>query len=181
MDLRRVVTNSIVVASMLVASTTLHADAGRTPGTFNVSATGGATYQIPIWVPPGPGGIQPNLALTYSSQSGGGNMGPGWALSGLSSISGCNKTYAQDGAPAPVARAKSDGYCLNGNRLRLTSGAYGEAGSTYQTEIANFSRITANGTAPRCQDAMGNAFSGGHSLDVFHLHVSVDWKAERVG
>ncbi len=40
-----------------------------------------------------------------------------------------------------------DGYCLNGNRLRLTSGSYGVAGSTYQTEIADFSNVTMNGAA----------------------------------
>jgi RHS repeat-associated protein len=42
----------------------------------------------------------------------------------------------------------SDGYCINGNRLRVTSAAdtYGLAGSTYQTEIADFSQITAYGT-----------------------------------
>jgi len=38
-------------------------------------------------------------------------------------------------------------YCLDGKRLRLTSGTYGTAGSTYQTEVADFSNITANGTA----------------------------------
>jgi hypothetical protein len=43
--------------------------------------------------------------------------------------------------------ATSDGYCLDGQRLRLTSGTYGTAGSTYQTEIANFKNVTAYGTA----------------------------------
>ncbi len=42
---------------------------------------------------------------------------------------------------------RPNGYCINGNRLRLTSGTYGTAGSTYQTEIADFSNIIANGTA----------------------------------
>jgi RHS repeat-associated protein len=128
-------------ATLTVTST------GRTPGQFSVSSTGAANYQIPIWVPPGPRGIQPSLAIVYSSQSGDGTMGPGWNLAGLSSIARCNKTYAQDTTPASVALVTTDGYCLNGNRLRLTSGTYGTAGSTYQTEVADFSLITASGTA----------------------------------
>ena len=46
-----------------------HAEAavGRIEGMFGVSADGAATYTIPIWVPPGPRVVQPELALTYSS------------------------------------------------------------------------------------------------------------------
>ena len=36
---------------------------------------------------------------------------------------------------------------MDGQRLRLTSGTYGDAGSTYQTETANFMNIEAEGTA----------------------------------
>ena len=120
---------------------------GRTAGTFDVSPTGAATYTIPIWASPGPQGVQPTLALTYNSQQGIGPIGVGWSLNGLSGISRCNLTFAQDSTPAPVALATADGYCLDGQRLRLTSGTYGTAGSTYQTEIANFANVTAVGTA----------------------------------
>jgi RHS repeat-associated protein len=119
---------------------------GRTPGNFSVSRTGSAQYSIPIWTPPGPRGIQPNLALVYNSNGGIGPLGIGWSLAGLGGITRCNLTSAQDAAPANVTLAVTDGYCLNGNRLRLTSGTYGTAGSTYQTEIADFSNVTANGT-----------------------------------
>jgi hypothetical protein len=47
------------------------AEYGRTTGSLNVSG-GAATYTIPIWTPPGPNGITPGLALTYSSASGNG-------------------------------------------------------------------------------------------------------------
>jgi RHS repeat-associated protein len=124
---------------------------GRTVGQFDVSHSGSAQYSIPIWTPPGIRGIQPNLTITYDSHLSYGFMGPGWTLTGLSAITRCNPTYAQDGTPAPLTLTLSDRFCLDGNRLRLTSSenlsTYGEAGTTYQTEIANFSNVTANGTA----------------------------------
>ncbi len=135
---------ALVTASL---GTTAYAAAGRTPGTFAVSPSGAATYTIPIWAPPGPNGLQPNIALSYSSQAGNGSLGVGWQLSGLSSIYRCNLTYAQDGVAAPVSLSASDRFCLDGRRLRLTSGTYGTAGSTYQTEITNFSNVTAYGSA----------------------------------
>jgi hypothetical protein len=120
---------------------------GRTAGQFNVSQFGSAQYTIPIWAPPGPRGVQPQISLFYDSGSSKGPLGVGWSLAGLGQISRCAKTVAQDTIAAPVALVAGDGYCLNGARLRLTSGTYGVTGSTYQTEIADFSTITASGTA----------------------------------
>jgi RHS repeat-associated protein len=138
---------ALVIVVGFIQSANAQSSFGRTPGQFGVSQTGSAQYSIPIWVPPGPRGMQPNLALVYDSHSGISTLGIGWSLVGLGAITRCNLTYAQDTTPAPVALVTTDGYCLNGNRLRLTSGTYGTAGSTYQTEIANFSNVTANGTA----------------------------------
>ncbi|MGH8242488.1 MAG: SpvB/TcaC N-terminal domain-containing protein [Steroidobacteraceae bacterium] len=122
--------------------------AGRTPGQFSVSSLGGATYQIPLWTPPGARGIDPNLALVYASGGPDGPLGPGWNLAGLSAIARCGKTYASSaGSPQAVLLTTADDICLDGNRLRKTSGTQLVAGSTYQTELEIFSRVTAYGTA----------------------------------
>lgn len=128
------------------STTVLPTVAGATVGQFDVSSSGSATYNIPIWMPPGPNGMHPSLGLHYDSNSGRGTAGPGWSLRGLGAISRCNKTFAQDTTPAPIKLAVSDGYCLNGSRLRLTAGSYGMASSTYETEIADFSQTTAYGS-----------------------------------
>lgn len=136
----------LVCFGVLVPAQTIAA-VGRTTGHFDVSTTGTATYTIPIFTPPGPNGMKPNIALAYNSGGEVGSVGRGWSIAGVPAISRCNRTTAQDANAAAVALATSDGYCLNGNRLRLTSGTYGLAGSIYQTEIADFSLVTAVGSA----------------------------------
>src|SRR5512140_2658092 len=46
------------------------APAGTLPGSFAVSRLGDATYSIPLVVPPGRAGMEPNLAVTYNSSAG---------------------------------------------------------------------------------------------------------------
>jgi YD repeat-containing protein len=149
MERRLAIVFAALIASL--ASTHVFSAAGRTVGQFGVSPVGSAQYSIPIWTPPGIRGLQPHLALTYDSGSPAGILGPGWSLAGQSAITRCNRTYAQDGTPAAITLTLADAFCLNGQRLRLTSSetlsTYGEPGTTYQTEIANFSSVTANGTA----------------------------------
>lgn len=119
---------------------------GRTAGQPSVGPTGAAQYSIPLWTAPGTNGLQPSLALVYSSSSGNGLLGMGWSIAGLSSIARCNQTPAQDGAWNAASLLSTDKLCLDGSRLRLVSGIYGSAGSTYRTEIETFSLVTANGT-----------------------------------
>ncbi len=79
--------------------------------------------------------VAPSLAIAYDSRGGNGLLGVGFHLAGLSAIRRCGSTLAQDGKLAAVALTSSDRYCLDGHRLRLTSGSYGAAGSRYQTEV----------------------------------------------
>jgi RHS repeat-associated protein len=113
------------------------------PGQFNVSATGAASYSIPIAVPPGSGGMAPALSLQYSSQSGDGIEGLGWTLGGLPSISRCPRTLAQDTVHGSVNYDSNDKLCMEGQRLVYVSGGsgYGTDGAIYHTEIESFSKV----------------------------------------
>lgn len=120
---------------------------GRTAGEASVTATGAARYVVPLALPPGTNGLAPGLAIAYDSRSSHGLLGAGFRLEGFSTIHRCASTLAQDGRLAAVALDASDRLCLDGQRLRLTAGSYGAAGSRYQTEVETFARVTANGSA----------------------------------
>jgi hypothetical protein len=135
-----------VVALGLTTLPTLATVTHNTPGSFAVTATGEATYTVPIPLPRGTGGLTPQIAFVYGHQRGNGLLGMGLRLAGLSVIHRCEHTLAQDGLIRAVSMSTSDKLCLDGNKLRLTGGTYGAAGSTYQTELETFSKVTANGT-----------------------------------
>jgi Salmonella virulence plasmid 65kDa B protein len=123
------------------------APAMSVPGRPAVSQTGAFTYSIPIVVPPGTAGMAPSLSLNYSSQAGDGFMGLGWSLGGLSTITHCPRTVAEDTVHGGVNYDANDRFCLDGQRLILISGTYGADSSQYQTEIDSFRKIIAHGTA----------------------------------
>lgn len=139
-------------ASQLVAST---------QGKLSVT-NGAANYSIDIDLPPAVRDLKPKLSLTYNSRSGNGLMGVGWGLSGLSSITRCNASFATEGAEAQKSNPRytiSDRLCLDGQKLVLadnttspTNANYWATGVNYKTEIDNFSKIV----------AYGSSASGGH-------------------
>ncbi|MFO0713369.1 MAG: RHS repeat-associated core domain-containing protein [Sandaracinus sp.] len=83
----------------------------------SVSDQGESTFELPIWVPPGRRGIQPELALRYAHRSGNGGVGVGWSVSGLSEISRCMRSVAIDQATRAVQFDEGDALCLDGQRL----------------------------------------------------------------
>ncbi|MFS2002660.1 RHS repeat-associated core domain-containing protein [Duganella sp. CT11-25] len=131
-------------------------DAGTLPGALSVGAGGDATYNLAIAVPPGTAGMQPTLALNYSSSGTNGIAGLGWSLSGLSSISRCGKTIAQDKLNGPISFTNADRLCMDGQRLVRVNSAvvspnadpatkdffYWTSGGEYRTEIDTLSRVT---------------------------------------
>ncbi len=72
---------------------------------------------------------------------------PAWAgpERGPQRITRCNKTIASDGIADGVDFDATDLFCLDGNKLVLTSGTYGQDGSEYRTEHDTFAKIKASG------------------------------------
>jgi RHS repeat-associated protein len=126
--------------------------AGLLAGALQVGVDGEARYTLPLWVPPGRAGMQPELALGYDSRAGNGLLGVGWSLSGLSRLSRCGRTRAVDGYTAPIKFDKTDALCLDGQRLVLLTGTHGEVGAQYRTEVDTFARVAVlevDGAGPR--------------------------------
>lgn len=124
-----------------------HADAvGATQGAFAVDEQGTATYSIPLQLPPGTAGMQPELSLSYSGRSGNGLLGVGWSLGGLSTIHRCAATIAQDGF-ADGVDLERDRFCLDGQRLIAVAGEYGLDGAEYRTEIDSQVKVVSYGQA----------------------------------
>ncbi len=119
---------------------------GSIPGNFNVNATGAATYSIPIAISPGTQGLQPNISIVYNSQAGNGILGMGWNISGLSAITRVGANIFSDEEAGGVNFDDDDKFALDGNRLLVKTGTYGEAASTYETQNQTFNTITAIGT-----------------------------------
>lgn len=144
----------VIAAAPLFASVLAFGATGSHTGhQFAVTESGAATVTVPIQVPRGIAGMEPQLALNYSSGAGNGLLGIGWTLSGPSSITRCPKSLALDGARAAVRFGQGDRYCLDGQRLVIsgppinTDSWYGQVGTSYKTERDSFSRITTVGPA----------------------------------
>ena len=120
---------------------------GATPGAFNVSQSGAATFSVPIKLPPAVGGMAPNLSLRYSSQSGNGLLGLGWQVNGISYITRCSTNYERDGQIDGVNFNDNDQYCLGGQRLIPILGVNGSDGTEYRTEIDTYKKIVSYGVA----------------------------------
>ncbi len=117
---------------------------GTLAGSPGVSATGAASYSIPISLPAGVHGMQPSLALVYNSQSADGLAGYGWTVAGLSSIVRCVSTVEDDITAAPITLTGDDNFCLDGRLLRLTSGTPDSGTATFETQIKDFATITSS-------------------------------------
>ena len=134
----------VIGLAVLVVSLAAEAGIGRTRGAASVSQLGEAQYSIPIAIPPGTNGMTPAVSLEYRHRTRGGLLGIGWALGGLSQITRCPRTIAQDGVNAPPLRTTADRFCLDGQRLVVASpSSYSAPNAEYRTEIESYARIRA--------------------------------------
>ena len=136
---------------------------GTTPGMFNVTSSGSAMYSVPIFVPPGTGGMKPNMSVTYNSNGGQGLLGKGWGISGISSIRRVQSTHYHDGLLDKVDYDLNDAFVLDGMRLI-------KDGSIFRTEHESYSTITPienNGTISsfKVRTKDGKTIYYGHSED----------------
>lgn len=135
----------------MTAQTGTSTEVGITEGQLSVSLTGGASYAIPIAVPPGINGVVPQVSLAYNSQGGNGLAGYGWNISGVSTISKIPATKFHDSTIDAVDFNSLDRFAFDGQRLVVkngTSGVYGASGTVYETENFSTVQITSYGVHP---------------------------------
>ncbi len=106
------------ISAPLVSKTTT---AGTAPVSFSVTDFGEAALLLALVLPPGRAGVEPALAISYSSSSGDGPLGVGFSLSGSSAITRCPKTMAIDDEIGAVQYDANDALCLDGRRLVVVS------------------------------------------------------------
>lgn len=115
---------------------------GEMPTSYDVSASGAFQYTVPLRIPPGIKDMVPSLSINYNSQSGDGNLGMGWSLSGLSAITRGMPTIHHDQTLGAVDFNSDDVFFLDGQRLFWETST-----SSYLTEVKNFATIKSWGTA----------------------------------
>lgn len=104
-----------------ISARTFAFEVGATPGMHEVTPLGHSMYRIPLRLPPGAGGLTPELALAFHDSSNmRGPLGPGWSLIGPSRIHRCSLPATQlslfglrPQEPLPTS------LCLDGRPLRV--------------------------------------------------------------
>lgn len=130
-------TASAISNNSIAKSVTNGYAVGTIAGQANVTPTGCATYTIPLDLPKGCGELTPELSITYNSMSNIGNMGWGFSLEGLSSITRVPCDLFHDNQVTAVNFSDTDNYALDGIRLLRNS----SNDTVFYPEINNFARV----------------------------------------
>ena len=125
---------------------------GLLPYSAGVDDDGLAQITLPIAVTPGVNGLEPSLALTYSSgveadrrerRLDQGVLGYGWNLAGLSRIHRCELADIES---TGLTMTTTDDICLDGERMVAISGSKFSSSAEYRLEQDDFSKITPSGS-----------------------------------
>ncbi|MDP3938200.1 MAG: toxin TcdB middle/N-terminal domain-containing protein, partial [Deltaproteobacteria bacterium] len=125
--------------------------------------TGAATARLPIAAPQGAGGVQPSVAIGYSSQQGNGWIGVGWGYG-----AGTIQRSLREGVPGYSA---SDTFQFDGEDLLLDS----QSPATYHTRRESFLRIehiTTGGDYWVVRDKQGSVSRYGFNTDARVVHTT---------
>lgn len=109
---------------------------------MDVNESGALIYTLPIEVFQGISNFQPNISLSYNSQSGNGHAGWGWNIQGISLITQGGTSKEIDGITRGAQFSSSDPFYLDGQRLITTFR------NQYETQLFSklrISRYTENG------------------------------------
>ncbi|HEV8355409.1 MAG TPA: SpvB/TcaC N-terminal domain-containing protein, partial [Gemmatimonadales bacterium] len=150
---------------------------------------GSGSTAVKLALPRGPGGITPDLSLTYNSGAGNSSLGLGWSLSGMLSV----RRSTDRGVPYYVDGPDGldndfDGRVDNPEELDTFTGASGEelvtlAGGTFRAENEGaFLRYTRSGAGWEAQSRDGRRYLFGQSAQA-RIEDSgrvFEWCLERV-
>lgn len=126
---------------ILISHFTFSQNFTDTKGELQISASGTATYTLPIATPPSIKSVAPIINLSYSSGARGGIAGQGWSINSISAISRIATRRDIDGFVDGVDFDDNDKLALDGQRLLIKTGTYWVSGSTYETEYKSNTRI----------------------------------------
>ncbi|HLM74964.1 MAG TPA: SpvB/TcaC N-terminal domain-containing protein, partial [Polyangiaceae bacterium] len=106
---------------------------------------GEARYEIPLWMPPGRGSMQPSLSLAYDSGSASdeGVLGAGFQVRGFSSIARCPKTISRHGEIRGVRDDEEDAFCFDGRPMVPVDPA-SKRPTEFRTVPDSFAKIVAD-------------------------------------
>jgi len=142
-------TTRVLLKGAVVAT---EASAGKIPdtlrGSTKVTHNGSFQYSVPIWVPPGRAGMQPQLALNYDSAASDGLVGRGWILQATSAITRCGLPGdMRPGGPFRIGWDANDVLCMDGQILVPMKAGTTKLfdGQEFRTEEDRFMKVVQRG------------------------------------
>lgn len=126
-------------------TSSIQAPVGSIDGSMTVSASGGATYSMPIEVPKGIVDFEPSIGISYNSQSVNGIAGWGCNLTGVSAITRTAPDIYHDGKAGGITYETSGPFCLDGQRLVKWSDIMNEDSVYYHPEYDLHTTVVLHG------------------------------------